>query len=230
MNNYRWIFSFVFLLFSGAAAAAAQPDANDFLVRIINPNVAYLLLMIGIYGILTELSHPGLVIPGLVGVIALALAGYSMSFLPVNYVGLALLILGIVSMLSEVHFTSYGILGVTGFVGYIAGSLLLYQSDDPNLQLSMTIVFMMSFLTAVFIVILITVILRAHQRPVVTGQEALLHSKGVVRSIHHDKIQVLITGEIWQARSKSALTKGQHVKVVKADGLYLEVEPTDKEQ
>lgn len=229
MTNFKWILGIVLLMLSGLTLAETMTiSPDDLLFKLVNPNTAYLLLIIGIYGILTELAHPGLVLPGLIGVVALLLAGYAMTFLPVNYVGLALLIFGIVCMLSEVHLTSYGVLGITGFVGFIVGSCMLYQSDDPNLQLSKLVILAMSLLTIAFFVLIFMVVMRAHKRPVVTGQEALLHSKGIVFNAKGDTILVLITGEIWQARSKTVLSKGQHVKVVKANGLFLDVEPIEK--
>lgn len=229
MTNFKWIIGVALLLVCGQVAAetlSINPD--ELFQKLTNPNTAYLLLIVGIYGVLTELSHPGLVLPGLIGVIALTLAGYAMTFLPVNYVGLGLLIFGIVCMLSEIHITSYGVLGITGLVGFIVGSSMLYQSDDPNLQLSKLVIAITSLITLAFFLLIFRIVVRAHQRPVVTGKEALLNSTGTVFSAKGDTILVLITGEVWQARSKNVLSKGQRVKVINANGLFLEVEPTDK--
>lgn len=196
---------------------------------LVEPNMAYILLLIGIYGIIFEFAHPGSFLPGTVGAICLVLACYAMHLLPISYTGLALLLLGIIFMLSEMHVTSYGILGITGVIAFFIGSTMLFQSNDPALRLSLALIITMSTITAGFFLAIFMVTIRALKKPVVTGQEALIGSIGIVTDVNEQRILINLNGEIWQARSPYYLQKGQRVSVIKADGLFLVIEPINKE-
>jgi membrane-bound serine protease (ClpP class) len=196
------------------------------LSTISNPNIAYILLLIGIYGLFFEFIYPGLVLPGVAGTIALLLALYAFQLLPVNYVGFSLLLLGIAFMIIEVLISSFGILGVGGIVAFVTGSILLLDVNSPGYQIAWSLIAGMTAFTLVFFLILITLAIRAHRKKIVTGQEALLGSQGVVLNVLKNKhYQVRIEGEIWEAKCAADLRTGQKIKIRGLSGLVLEVTP-----
>ena len=202
---------------------------SKFLAFITDPNIAYLLMLAALYGLFFELSNPGLILPGVAGVIALLLALYAFQLMPVNYVGLALIILGIAFMIFEVYVSSFGVIGVGGVIAFIVGSIMLYDSNDPTFRITLTLILFMATLTTVFILLLVTIMVRSHKRAVVTGQEGLIGNEATVLNIDQDNITVMLMGEIWRAESDSMLVPGQRVKVVKSQGLTLTVKPIEKD-
>ena len=209
-----------------------QPDWRDnFLSAITEPNIAYILLLIGIYGLFFEFYNPGFVLPGVMGGISLLIALYAFQLLPVNYVGFALLLLGITFMIIEVLISSFGILGIGGIISFITGSILLLDINSPGYGIAWSLIATMTIFTTVFFLILISLTVRAMRRKVVTGREALIGSKGAVLQIlNSDELLVKIQGEIWKASSLEHLRKGQKIRVCGLNGLALTVEPLIKSE
>lgn len=189
-----------------------------------NPNIAYILLMIGIYGIIFELSNPGAIFPGVIGAISLILAFYSLQTLPINYAAAALILLGIVLFILELKFTSYGLLTLGGIVCFALGSLMLFDTVNPLFKLSLSVVIPVTIVTALFFAFLLRLAYKAHKRKPVTGVEELVGMRGVAKTDFHNKRgMVLIHGELWQAVSEDEIKKDQDIVVEKVEGLTLKV-------
>ncbi len=197
----------------------------QFLAFITNPNVAYLLMLLAIYGIFFELSNPGLILPGVVGVIALVLVLYAFQLMPINYTGLTLVLFGIICMLFEVYVSSFGIIGVFGILAFIIGSIMLFDVHDANYHLTWSLIFVMSTISILFFLVIFTLAVKSQKKAVVTGREGLIGSEGIVLNIHNDQITVRVLGEIWNAISPHSISPGEKIKVTKIEGLQLTVEP-----
>jgi membrane-bound serine protease (ClpP class) len=207
-----------------------EPDwRNRLLAVITDPNIAYILMLIGIYGLFFEFANPGFVLPGVVGAISLLLALYAFQVLPVNYAGLALLSLGIIFMLAEAFVPSFGALGFGGLIAFVIGSIILFDQQGTGYAVSLPLIFSLSFVTAGFFLFIIGAAIKARARPVVSGQEELLHMTGEVLDDFEGKGRIRIHGEIWQAESAAALRRGDQVQVIAIDGLVLKVQPLNQE-
>jgi membrane-bound serine protease (ClpP class) len=193
-----------------------------------NPNLAYIFLMLGIYGIFFELSNPGAIFPGVVGAILLILAFYSMQTLPVNYAGLLLILLALLFFALEVKIASYGLLTIAGIISMAIGSLMLYKSPknfmEPFVQVSMELVIIFTVLTAGFFLAAMTFAFQAHKRKVTTGQEGLIGEIGEARSNIAPIGSVMVHGEIWKAYSDNEIKKGESIRVVSIEGLRLKID------
>ncbi len=193
-----------------------------------NPNVAYVLMMLGLVGLYFELSNPGLILPGVIGGISIILALYAMQTLPVNYAGLLLIVLGVVLFIAEIGVMSYGLLSVAGAISIFLGSVMLIESDDPAMQISKGVLIptlLFFFLVSAGIIYLAAQALR---RRAVTGVEALIGARGVVKNELNPAGTVLIHGEMWNAESDHTIDAGESVVVKAVDGLKLKV-AADKE-
>jgi membrane-bound serine protease (ClpP class) len=212
----------------GRSVVELKPDWKMQVMSVIaDPNIALILLMIGIYGILFEFWTPGVVAPGVVGGISLLVALAALSVLPVNYAGLALLLFGIGLMVGEAFSPSFGILGLGGIVAFALGALFLFdpeQSDIP-IRVSWQVVAGLTALSAAFFAGIFGIAMRARRRPVRTGAEDMIGSAGEVVSWTGDEGSIQVHGETWAARSSHGLAKGQKVRVVGRTGLTLVVEP-----
>ncbi len=207
-----------------------EPDwRNRLLAVITDPNIAYILMLIGIYGLFFEFVNPGFVLPGVAGAISLLLALYAFQVLPVNYAGLALLSLGIIFMLAEAFAPSFGALGFGGVIAFVIGSIILFDQEGAGYAVSLPLIFALSFITAGFFLFIIGAAIKARERPVVSGQEELLHASGEVLDDFEGKGRIRIHGEIWLAESATPLRRGARVKVVAVDGLVLKVQPLNQE-
>jgi membrane-bound serine protease (ClpP class) len=207
-----------------------EPDwRNRLLAVITDPNIAYILMLIGIYGLFFEFANPGFVLPGVAGAISLLLALYAFQVLPVNYAGLALLSLGIIFMLAEAFVPSFGALGFGGVIAFVIGSIILFDQQGTGYAVSLPLIFSLSFITAGFFLFVIGAAIKARARPVVSGQEELLHMTGEVLDDFEGKGRIRIHGEIWQADSATALRRGDQVQVIAIDGLVLKVQPLNQE-
>lgn len=206
-----------------------EPDWRyQFLLFITNPNFAYILMLIAIYGLFFELSNPGLVLPGVAGLIALVLVLYAFQLMPINYTGLTLLLIGIAFMIFEVYVSSFGIIGIGGIVAFILGSIMLFDIHNPDYQLAFSLIISMSIISVIFFLMIVGLAIRSHKRAIVTGSEGLINSEGVVISVTTNQIHVQVLGEIWEAQSSSVLEPGMTVKIVKVKGLTLMVEPINR--
>jgi len=195
------------------------------LAAITNPNIAYLLLLLGIYGLIFEFINPGAIAPGVVGGIALLVGLYALNVLPINFAGVALLLLGIALMVAEAFLPSFGIVGIGGIIAFAIGSLLMFDTDVPGFSLSWPAVALGTGVTSAFFLIAIAAAWRAHRRTVVTGETALLGHSGRVVSWNGNQGFVHVQGEDWQARSDAPLAPGQTVRVAARRDLTLIVEP-----
>jgi membrane-bound serine protease (ClpP class) len=207
------------------------PDWHSRLLAIIsNPNIAYVLLLVGIYGLIHELSNPGAVVPGTVGAVSLVLALYAFQLLPINYAGAALMLLGLVLMVAEAFAPSFGALGIGGIVTFVVGSLILIDTDAPGFGLSIPLVLALAAISAVLLVFVVGMAVRARRRPVVSGAEQLLAATGYAQAAFQGEGRVRLHGEIWTARSRLPVAAGQAVRVTSRNGLVLSVEPLDNRE
>ncbi|OGT75146.1 MAG: serine protease [Gammaproteobacteria bacterium RIFCSPLOWO2_12_47_11] len=207
-----------------------EPDwRNEFLSVITNPNIAYILMLLGIYGLFFELYNPGFVLPGVVGAICLLMALYAMQVLPVNYAGLGLIILGIAFMVAEVFAPSFGALGIGGVISFVIGSIILFDTDGSNIQVAIPVIVTVTVISSAFFLVALRLVIAAQRKPVVSGKEEMLGSIGeVLEDFEHDG-RIHVHGEIWQAQSWSPLKRGDKVKVTAIDGLILHVKPLTEE-
>jgi len=205
---------------------AIEPDWRTELLGIItNPNVAYILMLVGIYGIILEFYNPGMFFPGVVGAISLLLALYAFQVLPVNYAGLALIGLGIAMMVGEMLMPSFGALGVGGIVAFVVGSIMLMDTDLPGFGISWQVVGGVALTAALSLMLMMTMLARSQRRAVVTGQEEMIGSIGQVIDWGAGEGHVRVHGEIWRARGPAELAPGHKVRITAIHGLALDVEP-----
>ncbi|PMR73217.1 NfeD family protein [Billgrantia endophytica] len=203
-----------------------DPDwRTQFLQVITNPNVAYFLMIIGFYGLIFELSNPGSLIPGTIGVISLLLALFAFQLLPINYAGLALILVGLALIVGEAFMPSFGILGMGGIVAFVIGSVMLMDAD--NLRISLPMIGGIAALAAGFMLWTLTRFMGLRRRPARTGHEQLVGSQGRVLENFEGHGHVLVMGERWNARGTGPLHKNQVVRVVAVEGLTLVVQPID---
>lgn len=207
-----------------------SPDWRSRVLSVItNPNVAYLLMLLGVYGLFFELASPGYILPGVIGAIALVLALFALQVLPVNYAGLALMLLGIAFMVGEMFVPSFGALGIGGVVAFVIGSVILFDTGEGGYRVSLPLIGGVALASAAFFMGVIAMALRVHRRPVVSGAEELIG--GVGRALDDFEANGLVHthGESWQARSATPLHRGQKVRIAGREGLTLIVEPLNKE-
>lgn len=210
---------------AGAPVTRVEPDwRTEFLDAITNPNVAYLLLLVGIYGLIFEGYNPGAVLPGVVGAIALLLAAYALQLLSVNYAGFALIALGIVLMMAEFFMPSFGALGIGGVIAFVIGSIILLDTDAPGFGISRTLIGSVAFVGGSLVFALIWFAARSRTRPVVSGREAIIGAIAVAETDFTDDGVVRLQGEQWQAFSATPIRAGERVRVIGRDGLRLRVE------
>jgi len=193
-----------------------------------DPNIAYILFLLGMYGLLFELYSPGAILPGIVGVISLILAFYSMHSLPVNYAGLALIIFAIILFLLEIKIVSHGLLAIGGIVSLLLGSMMLIRSDSglDMARISRGVIYAATAVSALFFLFVLSFGIRAQRSKVVTGIEAMIGNTGEVIEILNPTGTVRVNGEIWNAESLSgAITRGEKVRIKEMRNLKLYVEP-----
>ncbi|GBD93139.1 hypothetical protein BMS3Abin05_00722 [bacterium BMS3Abin05] len=192
--------------------------------KLSDPNIAYIFLLLGMYGLIFELSNPGAILPGVVGVIFLILAFFAMQTLPINYAGLALMIFGVVLFILEIKITSYGLLTIGGIVSMTLGSLMLFQSPYPFLKVSLGVIIPGVLVTALFFVFAVGLGLKAQTRRSITGKEGLIGEIGeAITPINNRSGRIKVHGEIWMAVSHQPIKKGSEVVVEKVNHLKLHV-------
>lgn len=195
-----------------------------FLTIITAPSIAYLLLIAGAYGLFLEFSHPGMVAPGVIGGISLLLGLYALQLLPINYVGLALLALGVGLMIAEALMPSVGVLGVGGVIAFAIGSMMLINTEHPGYQIAKTVVVLLSLLSAAFFIGVGRLAMRSRKRPVVSGVSPLLGVKATVKAGKDGHYYVFLQSERWRVHADQSLQAGDHVQVVAVHGVLLKVE------
>ena len=188
-----------------------------------NPNIAYILMILGFYGLYFELSNPGAIFPGVAGAICLVLAFYALHTLPINYAGLLLIVLGISLFIAEAFITSHGILGIGGTISMLLGSVMLINSSSPVLQISWAVIIPAVGISAVFFIITVTVAVRVYREKPTTGKEGMIGMEALAKTDIHADGQVFMRGEYWSAWSDEPIQKGERVTVTELDGLKVKV-------
>lgn len=213
---------------AGATVTRVAADWRSQLLAVIgDPGIAYILLLLGIYGLLYEFSNPGMLFPGVIGGICLLLALFALQLMPVNYVGLALILLGIGFMLAEAFLPSFGALGVGGVIAFVLGSVMLIDTDLPGYGISWSLVVPLAAVSALFSFAVAGLALRARRRPVLTGGEELPGMEGEALEDIATEGWARVHGERWRVKSRVPLPRGARVRVAARHGLTLEVEPID---
>jgi membrane-bound serine protease (ClpP class) len=198
---------------------------EQFLAVITNPNVAYILMMLGTLGLIFEFTHPGIGFPGIAGLICLLLALYAFQALPISYTGVALLALGLILLIAELKVVSGGLLTLGGAVALTLGSLMLFESPDPHLQVSLRVIAPTVATLAAIMFFIVQRAVRAQGARVVTGPQGLLGEVGTASTALGPEGQVFVHGEIWNAVAPRPVAAGARVRVVQVDGMLLRVEP-----
>ena len=205
------------------------PNATDKLLSVIaHPNIAYLLFLLGLVGIYFELSHPGAILPGVLGGVAILLALFALSVLPVNYVGILLILLAIVFFIAEVKVTSYGMLTVAGLVSFVLGSLMLVDSPIPGMRVSLSVILPAAVVVAAVSIFLLTRVLKSHRTVPITGAEGIIGEVGEAVTPLDPRGRVLVHGEYWEAQADRPAEAGTPVRVVRVADRRLDVEVVDK--
>jgi membrane-bound serine protease (ClpP class) len=216
---------------SAATLESFTPDwRTQFLAVITNPTVAYMLMLLGIYGLIFEGYNPGAIVPGVVGAISLLLALFAFQILPVNYAGLALILLGAILMTAEFLVPSFGALGFGGVAAFIFGSLILFDTDVPGFAIARPIIAAIAAAAALTLLGIIWFAMRSRVRPVVSGAQQMIGMPGVALADFADEGPARVHGEVWRARSATPITKGQSLTITGIDGLTLYVEPAPRNQ
>jgi membrane-bound serine protease (ClpP class) len=211
----------------GAATEEMQPDWRTRLLALItNPSVAYMLVLLGVYALLFEFMNPGIVLPGVVGVISLLIAAYALHMLPVNYAGLALLVLGIGFMIAEAFFPTYGSLGIGGLVAFVLGSIMLIEDTAlPGFQIPLALIAGMAVASAGFLIFVLGMLVKSHRRAPVSGREHLIGARAEALGDFDREGWARVQGEQWKVRTAGAVHRGQKLRVKSMHGLVLDVEP-----
>jgi membrane-bound serine protease (ClpP class) len=208
------------------AVVRAKPDWRTQLLAVItNPTVAYGLMVIGIWGLLLEGYNPGAVLPGVVGSICLLVALFAFQILSVNYAGLALVVVGTAMIIAEFFFPTYGSLGVGGLIAFIVGSLILFDTDIPGMNVGRPLIAALATVGGLIIAGIVYMASRAMRHPVATGAQGMIGASAEVIADFTGKGRVRYGGELWNARSNAALHAGDLARIVKVEGLTLWVEP-----
>ncbi len=194
------------------------------LVTLSNPNIAYLLMMIGLAGLYFEFAHPGAILPGVVGGISLILAFFAMQTLPVNYAGVALILFGIILFIAEIKIVSHGMLSVAGVISLVLGSVMLVASSAPALRVSFGVLIPTIGIISLFFIAVVSLAVKAQRGKPFTGVEGMVGREGTAVTAVHTDGKVLIRGEYWNAFSGEPTEKGTDVRVIGVKGLKLEVE------
>jgi membrane-bound serine protease (ClpP class) len=214
------------------ADAQLIEHAPDWRVRLLavitNPSVALILMMIGIYGLILEFSSPGMGGGGVLGGICLILALYALQLLPVNYAGVALILLGIAFMVAEAFLPSFGMLGIGGVAAFVTGAVILIDTDVPGFGIPLSLIVPLGIVSALLVFALVAMALKARRQRLVSGDSALIGSLVLVDAVPPQNPHsgwVHLQGENWQVHSATALQVGQQVRVIARHGLQLEVAP-----
>lgn len=206
-----------------------SPSPGDKLLSAIaHPNIAYILLLMGLLGIYFELSHPGAIFPGVLGGISLLLALFALSVLPVNYVGVLLLLLAMGFFVAEVKVTSYGLLTVAGLICFVLGSAMLIDAPIPSLRVGWGVILPTAFVVAAVVIFLLSRVIQAHRSPPITGIEGMIGETGMAVSPLRPTGKVFVHGEYWHAVAKTPVAEGETVRVVAVKGSQLEVVPASR--
>ena len=216
----------VTLATAGLSVERIDPDWRTKLLSVItHPTIAYGLLLIGLYGLLLEGYNPGVMFPGVIGVIALMLALFALQILSVNYAGLALVVLGVGMIIAEFHVPAFGSLGLGGLVAFVVGSIILFDTETPGMAIGLPLIAGVATVGGLVVLAIAFLGARSQRRPVVTGERVMVGQIAEVVENFTEKGQVRYAGELWNAHTATALCIGQQVRIVRVEGLGLWVEP-----
>ena len=208
-----------------APVAQVEPDwRTKLLLLIANPQVAVILMMIGVYGLFYEVTSPGLAGPGIAGLISLLLAFYAFQLLPVNWAGVGLIFLGLSLMVAEVFLPSLGIAGAGGVVAFVLGGIFLTDTDIPGFDLGLPFIIASALLSVAVLLVIGHLAMRSYRSRIVSGAEYMVGQTGTVTHIQNGVTYAQVQGELWKVHSNSPLEPGQTVRVISIDGLLLAVE------
>jgi membrane-bound serine protease (ClpP class) len=211
---------------AGLSVVRMKPDWRTQLLAVItNPTVAYGLMLIGIWGLLLEGYNPGAVLPGVAGSVCLLIALFAFQILSVNYAGLALVVLGTAMIISEFFFPTYGSLGVGGLIAFVVGSLILFDTDVPGMNVGRPLIGAFATMGGLMIAGIVYLATRSMRRPVATGTQSMIGETAEVVADFTGRGRVRYGGEFWNARSDAALRAGDLARIVRVEGLTLWVEP-----
>ena len=212
----------------GLEVVTIEPDWRSKLLSVItDPNIAYILMMLGVYGLFFELWNPGYVLPGVIGGICLLLALYSFQVLPVSYAGLGLILLGIMFMVAEVFMPSFGALGIGGVISFVIGSIILLDTEVEGYTIAWELIAVVAVVSASIFIGVVYMALKARKRVVVSGQEEMIGAVGeALENLGHEG-RVRVHSELWHARATEPIESGKKVKVIGIEGLLLIVEPCE---
>jgi len=213
---------------AGLGVGELQADwRSRLLSTLTNPNVAYILMLIGIYGLIFEFSSPGAGLPGVAGAICLLLALYSFHLLPINYAGMAPILLGVGLMVGEAFAPSFGALGIGGTIAFVIGSVILMDTEAPGFGIDLSVIAVFTLTSAVMFIFIVGMAVKARRRPVQSGVGELIGGEATVIDDFGKTGKVRIHSDIWSAETEQAVRKGQRVRVRGIKGLTLQVEPMD---
>jgi membrane-bound serine protease (ClpP class) len=204
-----------------------EPDWRSRLLAVItDPSVALILMMIGIYGLLFEFSNPGFMLPGVAGAICLLLALFAFQLLPINYAGLALIVVGVAFIVAEAFVPSFGSLGIGGVIALVIGAVILIDPEAaPGYAIPLPLIATVAAVSGAIVFLIVMMAVKARRRPVVSGREELAGARGEALEDFADEGWVRVHDENWRARSAMSLRRGQRVRVTHIEGLLLSVEP-----
>jgi membrane-bound serine protease (ClpP class) len=211
---------------AGLDITTVAPDWRTRLLAVItNPNVAYLLMLLGIYGLIFELANPGAVLPGVIGGISFLVALFALNLLPVDYAGAGLVLLGVALMVAEAFIGSFGVIGAGGIAAFIIGSIIMFPSDASGFGLSLSLIVAAVLASGALLILVLGLLLRSRRKRVITGGEALIGAEGEAVEWQGETGRIRVMGEIWYARARRPLLPGARIKVVGREDLVLTVEP-----
>jgi len=212
---------------AGLEQVKLEPDWRSRLLAVItSPNVAYILMLIGIYGLIIEFSNPGAILPGTVGAISLLLALYAFQLLPINYAGIGLILLGLALIVGEAFQPSFGILGIGGLVAFIVGSIILMDTEAPGFGINLALILTTALVCLGLLLLIVGMAIRSIKRPAASGRDEMLGMEAIALSDFDAQGRVQVHGETWHAHSPKPVRKDQRLKVTAVEGLTLEVEPS----
>jgi membrane-bound serine protease (ClpP class) len=212
------------LRLKGADVATSRMGTFESVLNAIsNPNVAYVLMVLGMMGLYFELSNPGVILPGAIGGISLILAFFAFHTLPVNYAGILLILLGLILFIAEIKIVSHGMLTIAGMTAMVLGSLMLFESPDPYLRISWGVILVTVLATSAFFSVVVAKALAVHRRRPTTGREGLIGLEGVAETGMTPEGKVFVRGEYWDAWSDEEIDAGSRIRVLEVDGMRVKV-------
>lgn len=216
---------------TGAARVVLKENLRTKILKTISdPNIAYILLMIGLAGLYFELSHPGAIFPGVIGGISIILAFFALQALPINYAGILLILLAIVFFIMEMKIASYGLLSIAGIVSLVLGSLMMFDSSSSGMRLSWSVIVPTIAIVSGFFVVIAGLVFRSQVSKPRTGAGGLVNEIGIVKQALTPEGKVFVHGELWNAIATETIGQGVKVRVIRVKGLVIEVEPVDSQE